>query len=187
MSVRIIAGSFKGRRLQTPPGHDTRPLLDRIKQSLFDRLGPALVDARVVDCCAGSGSFGCEALSRGAAEVFFIEQAATALRCLRHNLHSLGDPPAARLLASDVARALPGLQQIDLCFADPPFPWFREQDPALDQLLLHARDCLHPHGRLLIRGERGYDLPVLPTGLVEVERWQWGRSWIQALRPVTER
>ncbi|MHC5067298.1 MAG: RsmD family RNA methyltransferase, partial [Planctomycetota bacterium] len=70
---RIIAGNWKGRRLRTPPGLATRPLLDRIKQSIFDILGQDLTGWRVADCCAGSGSFGIEAASRGAKEVHLIE------------------------------------------------------------------------------------------------------------------
>ena len=74
MPVRIIAGDWKGRKIDTPPGYDTtRPLTDRIKQSLFDRLGQFFDDEIICDICAGSGSFGFEAASRHANEVHLIE------------------------------------------------------------------------------------------------------------------
>src|SRR5687768_3944930 len=64
--LRIIAGTFKGRRLAAPPGLATRPLPDRVKQALFDWLGQRMDGLHVADCCAGSGAFAFEALSRGA-------------------------------------------------------------------------------------------------------------------------
>src|SRR5205823_3983723 len=88
--LRIIAGSLKGRRLLAPRGLDTRPLPDRVKQALFDWLGQRLDGLHVVDCCAGSGAFGFEALSRGAARVDAIESGQHALPVLRANAAKLG-------------------------------------------------------------------------------------------------
>src|SRR5580765_3478673 len=88
--LRIIAGTFKGRRLAAPPGFATRPLPDRVKQSLFDWLGQRLDGSHVVDCCAGSGAFSFEALSRGASRVEAIEPGAHAVPVLRANAAKLG-------------------------------------------------------------------------------------------------
>jgi 16S rRNA (guanine966-N2)-methyltransferase len=184
MSVRIIAGSFRGRRLECPAGNDTRPLLDRIKQSLFDWLGQDCSGLRVADVCAGSGSFGFEAASRGAAEAHLIERAPAALRCLLANLKHLGTPPAIRIHSDDFSRVLPTLSGLDLIFCDPPFPWFADEPDAIAELLGLAAAALASDGRLLIRGERGFDLPPLPAGLIEDERRIYGRSWIAALRPL---
>src|SRR5207244_854904 len=81
--LRIIGGSLKGRRLAAPRGLETRPLPDRIKQALFDWLGQRLDGLVVVDCCAGSGAFAFEALSRGARRVEAIEAGRHAVPVLR--------------------------------------------------------------------------------------------------------
>ena len=82
--LRIIAGNFKGRKLLAPPGLETRPLPDRIKQSLFDWLGQSCAGWSVADVCAGSGSFGLEAASRGAKAVHLIEAGRHAISILRN-------------------------------------------------------------------------------------------------------
>src|SRR2546425_13105210 len=91
--LRIIGGTFKGRRLLAPPGLETRPLPDRVKQSLFDWLGRRLDGLHVVDCCAGSRAFAFEALSRGASRVDAIEPGRHAGPGLRANAAQLGNPP----------------------------------------------------------------------------------------------
>lgn len=179
--MRIIAGRFAGRRLLAPPGLATRPLPDRVKQSLFDWLGD-LTGQTVVDCCAGSAAFACEALSRGASLAHVIEPGRHAQSVLRANLAGLGAAQLWKLHARPFQGVLPQLRGIDLVFADPPFPWYREESATLAELLALARTSLARDGRLLIRGERGEDLPPLPPGLVEEERRLYGRSWIAALR-----
>ncbi len=180
-TLRVIAGAFKGRRLLAPPGLETRPLPDRIKQSLFDWLGQRLDGLVVVDCCAGSGSFGCEALSRGAARVDCIEPSPHALPALRANVAALGSPPGLVVHAAPFERVLPGLHDVDLVFADPPFPWYAHEPARLATLLRLGGEALVAGGRLVIRGERGTALPEPPAGLVERDRRDYGRSWIALL------
>ena len=182
--LRIIAGTFKGRKLLAPPGLDTRPLPDRIKQSLFDWLGQSMDGMTVADVCAGSGSFGCEALSRGAREVHLIEAGRHAQSIIQANHRSLGSPPAMRLHLRTFQAVLPTLKNIDLIFADPPFPWFQDEPATLTELLRLASQALTAKGRLAIRGERGQDLPPLPTGLRESDRRLYGRSWVALLARV---
>src|SRR5213594_3884276 len=97
--LRIIGGAFKGRRLLAPPGLETRPLPDRVKQALFDWLGQRLDGLHVVDCCAGSGAFAFEALSRGARRVEAIEPGRHALPALRANALTVGNPPGLTIHA----------------------------------------------------------------------------------------
>ena len=181
LGLRIISGTWGGRRIHAPPGLDTRPLTDRIKQSLFDWLGQTMDDWRVADCCAGSGAFGLECASRGAAEVHLCEPGRQAIIAIRSNLALLGDPPALRLHPRGFERVLPGLSGLDLVFCDPPFPWFTEERELLAEMLLLAAAAIGPEGIVLIRGERGETLP--DHGLVESERRQYGRSWVALLRP----
>src|SRR5688500_13171182 len=88
--MRVIAGTYGGRRLQTPPGTDTRPTADRVREALFSILADRVHDARVLDLFAGSGALGIEALSRGAAEATFVDSAPAAIRAIGANLEALG-------------------------------------------------------------------------------------------------
>lgn len=181
MSLRVIAGDFKGRKLLAPPGLETRPLPDRIKQSLFDWLCQSCEDMRIADVCAGSGSFACEAVSRGAREAHLIESGRHAISIIQANQRALGSPAALRLHARPFQQVLPTLAGLDLIFADPPFPWFASEPATLTELLTLGSAALGAKGRLVIRGERGHDLPALPRGLRESERRFYGRSWVVVL------
>jgi 16S rRNA (guanine966-N2)-methyltransferase len=129
--VRIIAGEFRGRRLEAVPGEGTRPMLDRIKESLFSTLQPRLEGARVLDLFAGTGGLGFEALSRGAAGVRLIERHPAALKVLRSNAAQLGVSDRVEIMRGDaldsslweVAGSSP-----DLVFFDSPYPLL-EQGP----------------------------------------------------------
>lgn len=88
--MRVIAGKAKGRRLKPVPGSGTRPITDRAKSALFSILGADVVGARFLDLFAGTGGVGIEALSRGAAEVVFVERGRAALRTIRGNLTHTG-------------------------------------------------------------------------------------------------
>jgi 16S rRNA (guanine966-N2)-methyltransferase len=180
--LRIIAGDFKGRRLAAPPGLATRPLPDRVKQALFDWLGQRLDGLHVADCCAGSGAFAFEALSRGARRVEVIEPGRHALPVLRANAAKLGNPPALVLHPRPFQDVLPRLRDVDLIFADPPFAWYADDAATISELLRLGTRALAPAGRLVLRGERGVDLPGLPADLVEGERRTYGRSWLALLR-----
>jgi 16S rRNA (guanine966-N2)-methyltransferase len=181
--LRIIGGTFKRRRLAAPPGLETRPLPDRVRQALFDWLGQRLDGLHVVDCCAGSGSFALEALSRGAARVEAIEPGRHAVPILRANAAALGNPPGLVVHALPFQDVLPRLHDVDLVFADPPFAWYHDGAVLVAELLERGARALAPGGRFVIRGERGTDLPV-SRALVEGERRRYGRSWLALLRRV---
>lgn len=122
--VRVVAGRWRGLRIRTRPGIDVRPTADRVKEALFSILGPRLREATVVDCFAGTGSLGIEALSRGAARVFFVENDRKTLAVLEDNLERLTEPETRVVLPLDALdprawaeRALPA----DVVLADPPY------------------------------------------------------------------
>ena len=121
--MRVIAGTYGGRRLQTPPGTDTRPTADRVREALFSILGDRVPGARVLDLFAGSGALGIEALSRGAAEATFVDNAAPAIRAIGANLEALGAD--ATVVRAEARRFLGGAsrsaRQYDLVFLDPPY------------------------------------------------------------------
>ena len=125
--MRVIAGRWKGRKLRAGTGQAVRPTTDRVKEALFSLLGPEIPGAVVMDLCCGSGGLGIEAMSRGAAEVVFVDAAAASLDLLRANLAHC-DAAAAdyRTLRSDVRQWLrrwPGdpRRRPLVILADPPY------------------------------------------------------------------
>ena len=100
--IRVISGVAKGRRLKMVPGDGTRPIMDRVKQALFNILGDDMIDARVLDLFAGTGSVGIEALSRGAAYAELVESDRTAAEVIRENLETTRLAEHARLVRGDV-------------------------------------------------------------------------------------
>ncbi|CAA7622759.1 16S rRNA (guanine(966)-N(2))-methyltransferase RsmD [Magnetospirillum sp. SS-4] len=123
--MRIVAGLHKGRRLEAPPGLTARPTADRVRQALFDILCHTdlveMEDAVVVDCFAGSGALGLEALSRGAAHASFIELHPRSMAAIHANIRALGEDARARVIHADAARPPPASRPCTLAFLDPPY------------------------------------------------------------------
>src|SRR5579871_4237474 len=135
--MRVIAGSFRSRRLEAPSGLATRPTSDRLRETLFNVIASRIEGARFLDLYAGSGAVGIEALSRGAAEVVFVERAAPALKALRANLSRLGVQEGFRVVAGNAAsflRAPDAGTRFDLVFLDPPYDAAREYPAVLNRL-----------------------------------------------------
>jgi 16S rRNA (guanine966-N2)-methyltransferase len=121
--MRIIAGEWRGRPIEAPPGRGTRPTADRVRETLFSMLASRLgsfKDLRIADLFAGSGALGFEALSRGAASATFVESDARAAAAIRRNAAKLGAEYRI-LLIGDSALALPRSEPFDMIFADPPY------------------------------------------------------------------
>lgn len=124
MSLRIIAGRHRGRRIEAPKGLATRPTGDRAREALFSMLEagtPPLRGARFLDLFAGSGAAGLEALSRGAAEAWLIDRHDAALAAIRANIRTLGEADRARTLRADACRLGPAPYPFDIAFLDPPY------------------------------------------------------------------
>jgi 16S rRNA (guanine966-N2)-methyltransferase len=118
--VRVVAGIHKGRRLHAPPGRDTRPTSDRVREALFQLLGP-LDGVRVLDLFAGSGALAIEALSRGAASAVLVDADPRAVAAIRRNLEPLGaDAEVRRCDALAFLRAYDGAP-FGLVLLDPPY------------------------------------------------------------------
>jgi 16S rRNA (guanine966-N2)-methyltransferase len=121
--MRIIAGQWRGRPIDAPPGQSTRPTADRVRETLFSMLTSRLgsfEELRVADLFAGSGALGLEALSRGAAAATFVESDAEAAAAIRRNADRLGASEQVRVIGGS-ALALPRSEPFDLIFADPPY------------------------------------------------------------------
>jgi 16S rRNA (guanine966-N2)-methyltransferase len=158
--VRIIAGSHKGARIFAPKGPETRPTGDRVREAVFNLVGP--VDGmEVLDLYAGSGAMGLEALSRGAAHATFVEADREAAQTILRNVEKLGlqnstvlREDAARRLASDAASG----RRYDLVLIDPPY---RMLSSVLPMLAANLPAVLAPEGLVLVESD-SHEEPELP-------------------------
>src|SRR2546423_10139249 len=153
--VRVIAGRLGGRRLKAPRGRRTRPTSDRVREAVFALLGE-VEGARVLDLFAGAGGLGIEALSRGAAQAVFVEQAGAAVEVLRDNLGALAlDPAEAEVRHREALGALQSARRrsetYDLVFIDPPYDRAQGLERMLAELL---PPLLGPGARVVVESDR---------------------------------
>lgn len=118
--MRVIAGTYKGRRLNCPKGDAVRPTTDKVKEAMFGAIQFQIQGANVLDAFAGSGALGIEALSRGAGHVDFIERNKICKKILEENLRSVG-AENCRIYHGNVIKLMPTLSKYDLVFMDPPY------------------------------------------------------------------
>jgi 16S rRNA (guanine966-N2)-methyltransferase len=167
--MRIVGGELRGRTLHAVRGRATRPTADRVRQSLFDRLGQRCDGLRVLDLYAGTGALGFEALSRGAAHATLVEADAKAAQVIARNAAELGCADRCTVVRAEVERALRQLPgPYDLVFSDPPYA-LRAAQATLDALA--AAGLVAPQGRVVLERDRREPPPVPPDGFtVEDER-----------------
>jgi len=173
--MRIIGGQAKGRRIAVPPGYAVRPTSDRIKEALFNMLGP-LEGLNFLDLYAGTGNVGMEALSRGAAEVVFVEKISVLALAIKKNLELFGFSGRYEILAMDVEKAAIRLVQknlrYDWIFADPPYR--KEQIEKTIGLLNLYPTLLAEEGTLVLQHAAAEPLPIktdLTLTLVDTRRY----------------
>jgi 16S rRNA (guanine966-N2)-methyltransferase len=158
--IRIIGGSWRGRRVSFPDAPGLRPTPDRVRETLFNWLQSSIVGSRCLDLFAGSGALGLEALSRGARELVFVEKDQQCARALQAELQRLGGTPKARVMELGAARFLrtPG-EPFDMVFLDPPFGVgaLVEYVPLLD-----AGGWVKAGGLVYLESERAAGVPLLP-------------------------
>jgi 16S rRNA (guanine966-N2)-methyltransferase len=143
--MRVIAGIYRSRLLQAPPGLKTRPTGDRLRERLFNILAPRIPGARVADLFAGTGAIGIEAISRGAGFVLFCEKAPEALDILQQNLKSLGIRAGFSVAGSSVVAALrKTTEPFDIVFLDPPYEQAADYGETLRLLAQDAERLLAP-------------------------------------------
>jgi 16S rRNA (guanine(966)-N(2))-methyltransferase RsmD len=161
--MRVVAGTYGGRRLVAPAGSETRPTSDRVREALFSVLGTTVHDARVLDLFAGSGALGIEALSRGARSAVFVDSSRKAIQAVKANLEALGLeadvwPVAAR---AALRTASSRSEAYDLVFLDPPYRRAAELGRELSEGLAAV---LAPGARVVTESDRRapllLDLPL---------------------------
>ena len=164
--MRVIAGSAGGIPLKTPD-HETRPTMDRVREAIFSSLGDLVIGARVLDLFAGSGAFGIEALSRGAAEAVFVDNHPEAITTIQNNLRKT--KLEGKVIRADAIRFLAGnKERYQLVFADPPYAK-RLDDRDFAAELLGSAD-LHAAVNGLLILERAPTKTDQPVGRWEVTR-----------------
>ena len=164
-SVRIIGGGWRGRRVSFPDLPGLRPTPDRVRETLFNWLQPSVAGARCLDLFAGSGALGLEALSRGAKELVFVEQAVPASRALQEQLIRLGGGAKGRVVEMGAARFLRTAPEthggpFDIVFLDPPFG---RQALAEYVPLLDGGQWLKTGALVYLENEKAEGVPVLPA------------------------
>jgi 16S rRNA (guanine966-N2)-methyltransferase len=170
--MRVIAGTARGIPLVAPRDRATRPIADRVKETLFGILGERVVDARALDLYAGSGAIGVEALSRGAARVTFVERGRDALAAIGENLARTRLAAGASVRAGEVLRflATPAGELYDLAFLDPPYTERAILAP-LERLVPH----LVPGATVVVKHFWRTEVPAV-AGLVQVRERRFGET-----------
>jgi 16S rRNA (guanine(966)-N(2))-methyltransferase RsmD len=164
--MRVIAGNYRSRILKSLKGLALRPTSDRLRETLFNVLGPTVAGARFVDVFAGTGAVGIEALSRGAAEVVFIEKHPPAVALIRKNLESLGVRSGATVFGADALRGLEMLAAkkkgagapFDFVFLDPPYAAAEKYERVLR--VLGSASFLAPGSVVIAEHHKKFDLPA---------------------------
>jgi 16S rRNA (guanine966-N2)-methyltransferase len=189
--MRVIAGTYRSRKLRTLHGLALRPSSDRLRETLFNVLGPEIEDAVFVDLFAGSGAVGIEALSRGARRAIFAEKHRAAAALLRANLESLGIPVAgprddvnksfggtAEIFAQDACAAIERLAargtKADFVFADPPYADATAYEDVIE--VLGESQLLAAGSRLILEHERRRELPAIAGQLERVRVLEQGTA-----------
>lgn len=183
--MRIIAGSYKNKSLQTPKGFSTRPTSNKLRAALFNICQQYIEGASFLDLFAGSGAMGLEALSRGAKEAVFVDNSRESAHCIQENLHLLKAEEKGEVICHDALKAIHLLEkrgrQFDIIYADPPY----EQDYGSKVVdLIDRGSLLSENGQFFIEESKKFS-PDQLSNLEIISIRRMGRSMLQqyARRP----
>jgi len=177
--MRIIAGKFKGKKLLPMRGAATRPTSAKVREAIFSIRGDRVTGARVLDLFAGTGAFGLEAISRGAAHAVFIDSEKDAVELIRRNVAACRAEDAATVICWNILRNLSCLprtaNQFDLVFIDPPY----NQD-AIQPTLVHlaGSGTLASGASIIVEHGAQEAVPDAVSGLVVTDRRKYGKTRI---------
>lgn len=181
--MRIVAGKFRGKQLNSPSDDSIRPTADRVRESMFNilgsRLGPVLEGKRVLDLFAGTGALGLEALSRGASHVTFVDVGAESRGLIRDHIQAFGVAGITKLLRRDATGlGTPGtFGQFDLVFLDPPYAQGLGEKALVE---LAGNGWLKPGATLV--WEESVDVPVtVPAGFELDDEREYGAAAVRFL------
>ncbi len=182
--MRVIAGQFRSRRLKGPGALKIRPTSDRLRETLFNVLGPTVKDSLFFDLYAGTGAIGIEAISRGAREVIFVESHPKSAQLIRANLAALGVRAEAEVIEATVGK---GLEQLaarrllaDFVFLDPPYDAPDEYTRTIE--FLDTSRLVAPEGIVIVEHPRKVDLPEYFTRLERTRLLEQGDAALSFYR-----
>lgn len=175
--MRVISGRAKGRKLKQVPGDTTRPIMDRVKENLFNILGPSVIGTHWLDLFAGTGAVGIEAISRGAAEVVFTDVAWQAIRTIKHNVHHTGFTAESKIIKIDAFRYLrqPPARPFDVIYVAPP-QYKGLWAGALQEIDARPAALLRPEGIVIVQIDPREDGPLSLTHLFRYDRRRYGNT-----------
>jgi 16S rRNA (guanine(966)-N(2))-methyltransferase RsmD len=178
--VRIVGGTLGGRVLRAPRGSDTRPTSEKVREAIFNILGPLEPTDHVLDLFAGSGALGIEALSRGAAHATFIDSRKAAITAIQANVRDLGIEDRAVVFAGDavgfanLSAARRSFVPWRLVFADPPY----RSDLAARAVLAIPAACLAPDAVIVIEHDRRNAPPEALGSLLRTDQRRYGDTLV---------
>ncbi|HNU67857.1 MAG TPA: 16S rRNA (guanine(966)-N(2))-methyltransferase RsmD [Myxococcota bacterium] len=182
--MRVVAGKYGGRKLAAPKGRGVRPTLEKVREAVFDSLGPRFEGASVLDLFAGSGAMGFEALSRGAARVVFVDSEQRSLDAVRQNAAALKVVERSislmALTASAAIRSLASKKErFDVVFVDP--PW---ESGIYEQTLLELglSGIVDPDGIVVVEHARRYPVDAVHGPLVMTRDRTYGDACVAYFR-----
>ena len=171
--MRVITGSARGRKLKTVEGTETRPTGDRVKEAVFSIIQFDIEGRRALDLFAGTGQMGIEALSRGAKEAVFVDNAPASIKVIRENLEHTGFSGSAAVRQADCFEALRSFQSeaFDIIFLDPPYG-FGMLEKTLKKIIQF--DTLRNFGIIICESKREETLPDLPAPYFKRREYIYG-------------
>lgn len=177
--MRIIAGSAKGKTIKCRKGDETRPTLDRVKESLFSILMPHIEGAIVLDLFSGTGNIALEAISRGAKRAVMIERDKEALRVIIENVNSLGFEDQCRAYKNETERAVEILgkkrEKFDIIFMDPPY-----KDEVCAKVIrkIEKSEILAEEGIIICEHHKYEDMPLEISEYKKIDERSYGKKTI---------
>lgn len=176
MPIRVIGGTARGRKLKLVPGQGTRPIMDRVKEALFNILGDSVVDSAFLDLFAGTGSAGIEALSRGAARAAFVENSRLALRTIEANLELTGLGENAEIVRGDAIEFVSAKPKEAFDFAYVAPPQYRGLWKETLTRLDANPDLLNPDAVVVVQIDPQEKEPVSLETLVAYDERRYGNT-----------
>jgi len=175
--VRVIAGECKGRPLKAVPGTNTRPTTDKIKESIFNMIGPFFDGGKGLDLYGGSGGLGLEALSRGMEHLIFIDKDQKAIHTIKENIKQCNYEDKTEVFRNDAKRALKALHkremQFDMIFLDPPYA---KQMLLKDMEEIDKLELLSPEGSIVTEHGTDVTLPEEIGNFYQVRQETYGKT-----------
>lgn len=170
--MRIIAGDYKGRRLESPLDNKVRPTSDKVKEAMFSIIGNYIEDAVVCDLFAGSGSLGLEALSRGARMCYFVDESRESLKLVKENVKKCKAEEYSFILSGDFKRAMGRIREkVDVFLIDPPYNMGLEREAILE---IGVRDILNDSGIILVEHHKDTKLDEKIGNFQKIKERKYG-------------